>query len=151
MKEVFRAKIQPSKRTTMGRPLLLGLLIVGVLVALFIPFFLARTMMGSSAPTTSTQLAGAVPGSLVKVVCRVSSVSADNIITATFLTRNGDGSYSPTPKTLRVRWNPGQPVVMGSSQDVRPGAVLQVSGHVDDKGIIQSDQIVILTGAITVR
>lgn len=151
MKEVFRAKIQPSKRATTGRSLLLGLLIVGVLAALFIPFFLARTMMGNSVPTTSTQLAGAVPGLLVKVVCRVSSVSADNIITTALLTHNDDGSYSSAQKTLRVRWNPGQPVVMGSSQDVRQGAVLQVSGRVGNDGIIQAEQIVILTGAVTVR
>ena len=148
----------PSQRlysSRAARPLLLGLFILGLAAAILIPLYLARsatqTGMGGSPPNTEAQLVGATPGSLPKIVLEVTATPTNTLLSGTFLARKNDGSYSRTARVVTVKWNPNQSVMMGSSQDVHQGAVLQVSGHVDSMGTIDAGQVVILTNAITVH
>ncbi len=148
----------PSRRvysSRAARPLLLGLFVLALAAAILIPLYLARsatqTGMGGSPPNTEAQLVGATPGSIAKIVLEVTSTPTNTLLSGTFLARKNDGSYSRTARVVTVKWNPNQSVIMGGSQDVHRGAVLQVSGHVDVEGTINADQVVILTNAITVH
>ena len=148
----------PSRRlysSRAARPLLLGLFVLGLAAAILIPLYLARsatqTGMGGSPPNTEAQFIDATPGSLAKIVLEVTSTPTTTLLNGTFLARKNDGSYSRTARVVTVKWNPDRSVVMGGSQDVRQGAVIQVSGHVNVEGTIDADQVVILTNAITVH
>lgn len=67
------------------------------------------------------------------------------------LKENSDGSYSSTGSSMSIQWDPNRSLAMGSSQDVHPRAIIQVSGSVGSNGVVHADQIVILTGVVTVR
>ncbi len=156
MRKAPGKKIPPSAKTRDTLPLLLGLLVLAVAAAALIPFVLAQNSMvgmgGGPPPETQTQLTRATPGSLVKVACEVTSLSTNNLIEGTLLQRNSDGSYSRIGQTVRLQWNPNHSsIVMGNNADIHQGAVLQVSGHVGNDGLIDADQIVILTGAVTIQ
>ncbi len=146
----------PSRRvylSRVARPILLGLFVLGLAAAILIPLYIARftTQMGMNGSPPNAEPQFVRPGSLAKVVLEVTSMPTHTLLNGTFLARKKDGSYSRTLRVVTVKWNPNQSVMMGSSQDVRRGAVLQVSGHVDSIGTIDADQVVILTNMITVH
>ena len=140
-----------------ARLLLLGLLILAVVVAILVPLYVLRnTMLSQLAgiPTnvrTGAHAAAVTPGSLTKFVCQVTSLAANNRMNGLILKENSDGSYSSTGSSVSMQWDPNRSLAMGSSQDVHPGAILQVSGSVGSNSVVHADQIVILTGVVTVR
>jgi hypothetical protein len=139
-----------TRRTVL--PLLVGIFILAILAAIAIPIYLTfSNMTARLASSPSGVSAGITPGAQAKFVCQVTSTSTNNLIHGTILAVNSDGSYSPTRQTVSIQWNPSQGVVMGSSQDVRQGAVIQVSGPTDGNGAVHANQIVILTGYVTVH
>lgn len=134
-----------QQRSSRG-PLLLGLLIVGVLAAIVIPFYLGfSNMMGGSAPQTAQQFASSSPGSQAKVAVEVISVPSQTLLTGNLLQKNSDGTYSRTGKTVQVKWSSTTSLAMGSSSDVKVGAIIQVSGLLDANDVLTAGQIVILT------
>ena len=149
-----------SKRSSIlsaTRPLLLGLLILAVVAAILVPLLILRTTMISQlagSPTnvgTQTQTAAVTPGSLARFVCQITSTAANNRMNGLILQKNSDGSYSSTGSSVSIQWDPNRSITMGSRQDVHQGAILQVSGPVGSDRVVYADQIVILTGIVTVR
>jgi len=140
-----------------ARPLLLGLLILAVVAAILVPLYILRnTMLSQFAGTpanvgTRAHSAAVTPGSLARFVCQVTSTPAKNRMNGRILIENSDGSYSSTGSNISIQWDPNRSLAMGSGQDVHPGAILQVSGPVDTGGVVHANQIVILTGIVTVR
>ena len=146
-----------SSKPSAARPLLLGFLILAVVAAILVPVYLLRTTMISQlagSPTkvgTQAQSAAVTPGSPAKVECQIIATAANNRINGVILKENSDGSYSSTGSSVSIQWDPNQSLTMGSRQDVHQGAILQVSGSVDRQGVVHADQIVILTGVVTIR
>lgn len=139
-----------SQRRSFG-PLLLGLLIVGVIAAIAIPLYLGYTrMMGAAAPQTAQQVAAAAPGSHSNVAVEVTSLSSQAVLIGNLLQKNADGTYSRTGKMVSIQWNATK-IVMGSSADVKVGAVLQASGVLNANDVLIADQIVILTGSVQLK
>ncbi len=140
-----------QRRSKFG-PLLLGLLIVGGIVAILIPLYLARNMMmGSGTPLqTARQFALASPGSQVTIALEVTSMPSSTVLKGTLLQKHADGSYSRTSQTVNVQRNPSQ-VVMGGSSDVKQGAILQVSGRLGNNDVLIASQVVILTGSVQIK
>ena len=85
------------------------------------------------------------------LVCQITSAPANNRMNGVILKENSDGSYSSTGSNVSIQWDPNRSITMGSSQDVHQGAILQVSGLVDAGGVVHAEQIVILTGFVTLR
>jgi hypothetical protein len=129
--KAFTARKQPQRKSF--GPLFVGLFIVGGLAVIAIPLYLGYSSMmgGGSTPQTAQQFALAAPGSQVTVVVEVTGTPSQTQLTGTLLNKNGDGTYSRTSQTVTVKWNPSGSVSMGSSADVKVGAVLQVVGQVD--------------------
>lgn len=140
-----------QRRSKFG-PLLLGLLIVGGIVAILIPLYLARNMMmGSGTPLqTARQFALASSGSQVTIALELTSMPSSTVLKGTLLQKNADGSYSRTNQTVNVQWNPSQ-VIMGGSSDVKQGAILQVSGRLGYNDVLIASQVVILTGFVQIK
>jgi hypothetical protein len=156
MKETSKGS-KRSSTPSAARPLLLGLLILAVVAAILVPLYIVRNTMISQlggSPTnvgTQAQSAAVTPGSLTKFVCQVTSTAANNRMNGVILKENSDGSYSSTGSSVSIQWDPNRSITMGSRQDVHQGAILQVSGPVDAGGVVHADQIVNLTGFVTVR
>lgn len=153
MKTQIPPKRTPSTSTRRSiQPLLIGVFILAILVAIAIPLYLVRTNMTAGlASSPSGVSAGITPGAQAKFVCRITSISANNLIQGTVLAKNSDGSYSPTNRSVSIQWNPNQSVTMGSNQDVHQGAVIQVSGQTDSNGTVHASKMFILTGFVTVH
>lgn len=135
------------------RPLFIGVFVLAVVLAILIPVYLLGSRMMDAAQQTQTpqQLALASPGSLVKIAVEVTSLPSSTMIQAKVLQANGDGSYTHTNQTVQVQWNPGQGIVMGSSTDVKPGAVLQISGKMGENQVLTADQLVVLTNVARLK
>jgi hypothetical protein len=156
MKEAFKVG-KRSSTPTATRPLLLGLLILAVVAAILVPLYILRNTMISQlagSPNnvrTQAQSAAVTPGSPAKFVCQITSTKANNRMNGLILKENSDGSYSSTGSSVSIQWDPNRSITMGSRQDVHQGAILQVSGPVSSDRVVHADQIVILTGIVTVR
>jgi hypothetical protein len=132
-------------------PLLLGLLLIGIIAAIAIPFYLGfSSMMGGTSPQTAQQIAASTPGSQVHVAIEVTTVSSQVLLTGNLLQKNADGSYSRTGRTINVRWSATN-LVMGSTSDVKVGAILQTSGVLDGSGVLTAGQIVVLTNVVKLK
>ena len=156
MKETSKGSKRPSTPPA-TRLLLLGLLILAVVAAILVPLYIVRTTMISQlagSPTnvgTQAQSAAITTGSLSKFVCQITFTAPHNRMNGLILKENSDGSYSSTGSSVSIQWDPNRSITMGSRQDVHQGAILQVSGSVDAGGVVHADQVVILTGVVTVR
>jgi hypothetical protein len=156
MKETSKGGNRSSKSSA-ARPLLLGLLILAVVAAILVPVYILRNTMISQlagSPTnvgTQAQTSAVAPGSPARFVCKINSTAANNRMNGLILQENGDGSYSSTGSSVSIQWDPDRSITMGSRQDVHQGAILQVSGSVGSTGVVYANQIVILTGIVTVR
>jgi len=139
--------MQPIARKTF-QPLLIGVFIVAILAAIVIPIYLTRSGMSAGLANAPS---GVSAGAAAKFICRITTMPANNLIDGTLLAENSDGSYSPTNRSISIQWNPQQGVVMGSNQDLHSGAIIQVSGQTDSSGTVHADQIVLLTGYVTVH
>ena len=141
-----------SSTPSATRPFLLGLLILAIVAAILIPLYIVRnTMISQLAGPPSNIGTQAQSGSIARFVCQITSTSANNWMNGVILKENSDGSYSSTGSSVSIQWDPNRSITMGSSQDVHQGAILQVSGSVGSNGVVHADQVVILTGVVTVR
>lgn len=139
-----------SKRPSPG-PLLLGLFLLAILAAIAIPLLFGYTsMMRGATSQTAQQVATAPPGAQAQVVLEVTQRSSFALLSGDLLQKNADGSYSHTGKTLQVQWQRAQ-VEMGSSTDVKTGAVLQISGVFGADYLLTAHRIVILTGVVQLK
>jgi len=151
MKEASQRGNRSSTQSA-ARPLLLGLLTLAVVAAILIPLYIVRnTMISQLVGPPSNVGTQAQPGSLARFVCQITSTPTNNRMNGVILKKNSDGSYSSTGSSVSIQWDPNRSITMGSSQDVHQGAILQVSGSVDSDSVVHADQIVILTGFVTVR
>jgi hypothetical protein len=140
------------RRKSLG-PLLLGLLLVGGLAIIVIPLYLAFSNMmdGGPAPQTPQQLALSKSGSQVKIVVKVTGMPSQTRLTGDLLKKNSDGTYSQTGQMVSIKWNPSQAVSMGSSSDVKIGAILQISGKIEATDVLMANQLVILTNVVHLK
>lgn len=138
------------QRTSLG-PWLLGVLIVVILAALAIPLYLGYSkMMGGSASQTAQQFAASTPGAHVTWALEVTNTPSQTLLTGNLLQKNADGTYSRTGKTVRVQWT-AKSVVMGSSSQVKVGAILQASGVLGTNDVLTASRVVILTSLIQLK
>ena len=148
--KTYNARTRQRRRNL--APFLLGLLVIAAIAVLFIPFYLERSMMmGGSPPQTAQQFALASPGTNMNVALEVTTMPSSILLEGTLLEKNDDGSYSLTSQKARVQWNPSQSVIMGSSSDVKVGAIIQVRGTLGNNDVLTADQVVILTGFVQIK
>jgi hypothetical protein len=148
--KAFTGQKHPQRKSF--GPLLVGLFIIGGLAVIAIPLYLGySSMMGGSTPQTAQQFALATPGSQVTVVVEVTDTPSQTQLTGNLLNKNGDGTYSRTGQTVTVKWDPSGSVSMGSSSDVKVGAILQVVGQVDANDVLTASQLVILTDVVQLK
>lgn len=106
------------------------------------------------APSLSGPTHQPSPGQRVTLVVRVERLGGNQTMTATVLQPDPTGTYSPTSQRVQVRYDTAGPLVMGQPSDLRPGAVLEVTGtrsQANDDTVITADRLVNLTGFVRTR
>lgn len=146
----MKASNTSSSQARPGRrlitPFLLGLFFLGIVAAVAVPIYWRySSMIGGSAPQTVQQFAASTPGAQAQIAVEVSGMPSDSMLTGSLLQKNADGTYSRTAKIVSVKWRSAK-IVMGSSSDVKVGAILQISGTLSTNDTLTAVQIVILTG-----
>jgi hypothetical protein len=99
---------------------------------------------------TARQFTLASPNARVAIALEVTSLPSSTLLTGALLQKNADGSYTRTAQQATIRWSTTQ-LVMGSSSDIRVGAILQVSGQMGSDSVLQASQLVVLTGFVQVH
>jgi hypothetical protein len=111
---------------------------------------LGRAQQMSTADTSASTFASISPGSSAKAVVRLESVSGKEL-KGTLLEKQGDTVYllpsESTPTVIAVL-TPDTSVVMGKPKDIAVGAVVQLAGVLDADHVLQTNQVVILTGYV---
>jgi hypothetical protein len=132
-------------------PFFLGLFLLGIIVAVAIPLYLGYSgMMGGSTPQTALQFSASTPGAQAQIAVEVTRMLSHTLLVGNLLQKNADETYSHTEKTVRVKWD-NTKIVMGSSSDVKVGAILQASGVLSPDDTLNAVQIVILTGVVQLK
>jgi hypothetical protein len=107
------------------------------------------------APPTGTP-GPLTPGQSATLVVRVDQVGADSTLTGTILTAGLGGAYTATDRHIHIDHSRVGSIVMGDKSDLRPGALLQVTGTVatstsSSTPRIEASQLVNLTGVLPTR
>jgi len=105
---------------------------------------------GGMRPTMSPIAAvlAATRGSTVKAVIRLEGHAGKNTYSAALLEGNNGADYRTTQSHIRVALSADTALVMGGVADIKPGAVVQVTGTMDSEHALHASQIVILTGFV---
>lgn len=140
-------------------------LLIAAVVVLAIAAWGAYAMRGggggsmfSPSPTTTSQAAapatsGQPSGQLVRVVVKVDQIDSPTVLAAHVATLTSQGAYAATDQQVDVDHPANAQVAMGSSSDLKVGALLQISGTstTDSQGkkTIHASEIVNLTGFVS--
>lgn len=100
--------------------------------------------------TSATAYAGAVSGAPAELVIEALRVGADGQLTGRLLEKHGSG-YRRTAVSVAARMTAASVVVMGAAADIKPRAVLELSGRFDDDHRVRVARVVVLTGYVTVE
>ena len=111
-----------------------------------------RAQQMSTADTSASTFESSPPGSSAKAVVRLDSVKGKEL-KGTLLEKQSYTVYllpsERTPVVIAVL-TPNTSVVMGKPQDIAVGAVVQLAGTIYANHVLQTTQVVILTGYVSV-
>jgi hypothetical protein len=128
-------------------------LLLAVLAALSAAFVwrgAEKAMKMQTAAASGSEFAQAKEQESVKVVVEVLE-TPEGEIHGRILDRQDDAHYTRTKDEARIHWDSSTAIVMGKTADVRPGAILHISGTVGGDHSVQARQIVILSGYVQVK
>lgn len=89
------------------------------------------------------------PGASLQLVIEVLSVDNGGQVRGRLLEEHA-GRYRLTPIPVAAQLTADSAVAMGTAADIKPRAVLQLSGRFDDGHRIDVERAVVLTGYVTV-
>jgi len=124
------------------------LLVVAALAVPTIAFVRTMSPSGQPPPASQSQLSQARVGDPIRAVVKLDQQTGSGAFAATFL--QGSNRYQLTGRRLRIELAADLSVAMGDTRSLRPGAVVQVSGHVSGADTINVHQATLLTGFVTV-
>ena len=111
---------------------------------------LVRAKQMSTADTSASTFASISPGSPAKVVVRLESVKGKDL-KGLLLEKQSDTVYlvpSDRKPTVTAVLSDDTSVVMGKPDEVTTAAIVQLGGIVDADHVLQTNQVVILTGYV---
>jgi hypothetical protein len=123
-------------------------IVIGVAAAVMSLDVVRRSGAMRAAMAPVGPVLAAPPGSSVKAVMRLEGPTGENAYSATLLQSDDGADYRSTPAHIRVALSAGTNLVMGAAADIKPGAVVQVTGTMDAGHALRASKIVILTGFV---
>lgn len=91
------------------------------------------------------------PGEVAKIVFEVTAVPTDYKLAGKLLEKQDETHYTRTATEVEVIADAKTAIVMGSRTDVRTGAILHVTGTLDENHMLHANQLVVLTEYVSVR
>src|SRR5438445_5431270 len=99
-------------------------------------------------PMTLQELQSAGAGSKVDLVLSVSEVSVSQKFTGDFLVSDEAepfNAFHRTQERILAEWAPSTRIIMGVADEIVTGALLRITGKIDENRMVQVEQLVILT------
>jgi len=99
-------------------------------------------------PMTLQELQSAGAGSKVDLVLSVSEVSVSQKFTGDFLVSDEAepfNAFHRTQERIVAEWAPSTRIIMGVADEIVPGALLRITGKIDENRLVHVEQLVILT------
>jgi len=137
--------------TSLALRWVLFLLLLTVAMGWAVRSVLARATMMKTADTPAQALSASEPGTRIRVVVSIDQVVGGNL-KATALERVSAALYR-RPRAggvVSAVLTPETSVVMGKTQDIVPGAIVQLAGTLDSNHTLRTSKVVILTGYVHV-
>lgn len=142
--------MQPTARKPFATPWMVLTLAVLVLIAGAALYVTCRSSgMQRAAAATGMPFASLKPGDGAKLVLRLNVLTAGGA-DATNLQKQSETKYRCTAEKIHMAFSDTTPVVMGNHEDIRPGAVVHVTGVVGKSHELEAAKIVVLTGYVQV-
>lgn len=108
--------------------------------------------MGMKVETTASgSLAQLKAGDEAKVVLQVTRVVPNANIEGTELEKQTETAYHRSGNVVKIAFDGNTPVVMGKATDVHEGAVVHITAKMASDHVWHAEQIVVLTGYVTVQ
>lgn len=143
--------MNPATMSQKGSPVLALVLAMVALLSLGYVWSGAKRMMRMQTQSASNpEFVRLNPHDEAKIVIEVSETRAPRIL-GHMLEKQDETHYRRTANPVEVSWSSDTKLVMGKAADIRPGAVVHVSGTVAGDRSIQAQQLVILTGYVQVK
>jgi hypothetical protein len=141
------------------------LVAIALLTLLAMRRSLGKAMRMTTETTTSASPTRLKPGEAAKFVLQVTTVAGtanagSSEVEGIVLEKQTETFYRRTGSTVKIGFDPATPVVMGKIADVREGSVVFIKAKEAETKMgetnkgedrLQAEQIVILTGYVTVR
>jgi hypothetical protein len=99
---------------------------------------------------SETAFLHAAPEASAQAVVEILSVGTGGELRGLLLRTHG-GGYQPTSVAVTAQLTPGSAIVMGAAADIKPRAVLQLSGRFDDHHRLRVARVVVLTGYVSIE
>jgi hypothetical protein len=123
--------------------------LIGAIV--YVGFDIAgRASLMQLAQTDATVYKAARPGQPIKAVLQIEAREGATGVTGHLLRPVTETAYRKTSTPIRALIEPSVRVIMGTTDDLKPGAVAQFDGIADGRGAIRVRRIVILSAYIHV-
>lgn len=112
----------------------------------------ALKLFGGMAPKglPRTAFANTAPGAAAQLVIQVLSIGKDGEITGRLL-EGREERYRSTSVPVVGQLTAHAAVLMGTAADIKPHAVLDISGKLDAHHRISVERVIVLTGYVTVE
>src|SRR5215469_15177329 len=138
----------PTKAIRPGLILLLALL--AVLSLAFVWRGVGRMLTMRTQAASSAEFEALRSEADAKVVIEITEAPQGRV-RGKLLERQDETHYTRTGKEVEATWDKKTAIVMGKADDIKPGAVVHVTGKLAADHGVEARQIVILTGYVQVK
>lgn len=111
----------------------------------------AMKSMSAAAASEEQPFAQTAPGTKTKVVVEIGGAVPAGTIKGKLLSKKTEEIFTRTSTPVTAQFDAQTKIVMGKPNDLRPGAIVHVTGMIRGDHTIQAEQIVILTGYVQVQ
>jgi hypothetical protein len=138
----------PAKTVRPGVIFLLAFL--AVLSLAFVWRGVGRMLTMRTQAASTSEFAALTNDAEAKVVLEITEAPPEHI-RGKLLERKDETHYSRTAENVDATWNKQTAIVMGKAEDIKPGAVVHVTGKMAADHSVEARQIVVLTGYVQVK
>jgi hypothetical protein len=88
------------------------------------------------------------PGSVVNILVAVDTITGPTALDGSVLVHVHEQTYRRGVQQIQVQWGANVSTAMGDRNGIRPGSILQVHGQTRPDGIVQAQQLTVLTNFV---
>jgi len=130
----------------------LGILGIALLLVVIGGWWSSKMMtVMSSAAASDPNVAQAKAGEATKIVMEIAEATNDGKIRGKILKKKTEEIYTRTGEEISIRSSGDTKFVMGKAEDVRAGAVVHLTGTMQEDRSVAAQQIVILTQYVKIE